>query len=354
MKILVTGGAGFIGSNFIRYMLSKYRNIDIINLDLLTYAGRIENLHDFKNNPHHKFIQGDIRDRKTIEQIVKEGIDVIVNFAAETHVDRSIMKAGSFILTDVYGAYILLDTSRKYDVHKIIQIGTDEVYGSIIESSFKESETLDPSSPYAASKASADLMARAFYKTYGLNVIITRSSNNFGPYQHPEKLIPKLLIRALHNQSLPLYGDGKQIRDWIYVSDNCEAIDLVVQNGKAGEIYNIASRNERTNLEVARLILKILGKTDTLIKFVSDRPGHDRRYSLDATKIRSLGWKPKHVFEESLKDTVTWYIDNEWWWQRIRKDWYVQADTPWESSKRAGNQVKDNRSPITKTTIMNL
>lgn len=329
MRILVTGGAGFVGSNFIRYILSKYHDVDIINLDLLTYAGRIENLHDFENNPHHNFIQGDIRNRKMVEQILKGGIDIIVNFAAETHVDRSIVEAGLFILTDVYGTYILLDTARKYDVHKIIQISTDEVYGSINASSFKETEPLDPSNPYAASKASADFIARAFHKTYGLHVVITRSSNNFGPYQYPEKLIPKLILQALHNQSLPLYGDGKQVRDWIYVLDNCEAIDLVMWKGKAGEIYNIASGNERINLDVARLILRILGKPEALIKFVPDRPGHDRRYSLDTAKIRSLGWESKSVFEKVLEKTVKWYLENEWWWSRLLKDYYVQADTPW-------------------------
>lgn len=310
--------------------------MDIINLDLLTYAGRIENLHDFKNNPHHNFIQGDIRNRKMVEKILKDGIDIIVNFAAETHVDRSIVEAGSFILTDVYGTYILLDTARKYDVQKFIQISTDEVYGSINASSLKETEPLDPSSPYSASKASADFIARAYYKTYGLHVVITRSSNNFGPYQYPEKLIPKLILRALRNQFLPLYGDGKQVRDWIYVLDNCKAIDLAVRKGEAGEIYNIASGNERVNLEVAKLILRILRKPETLIKFVPDRPGHDRRYSLDTSKIRSLGWKSKHVFEEALEKTAKWYMENEWWWLPLLRDHYVKADTPWKGSSGRG------------------
>jgi len=329
MRILVTGGAGFIGSNFVRYMLSKYHDTEIINLDLLTYAGRLENLDDVKDDPRHKFIQGDIRDREKLEQIMKNGIDVVVNFAAETHVDRSIIEAGSFILTDAHGVYILLDAARKNDVDKVVHVSTDEVYGSIEKGSFKETDVLNPSSPYAASKAAGDLIAKAFHKTYGLHVVITRSSNNFGPYQYPEKLIPKLIIRAMHDEPLPLYGDGKQVRDWIYVLDNCEGINLVMHKGKPGEIYNIASGSGRTNIEVANLILKALSKSESLIKFVSDRPGHDRRYSLDAAKIRSLGWKPKYGFEGSLKETVKWYIENEPWWRPLLKDSFVKMDTPW-------------------------
>lgn len=330
MRILVTGGAGFIGSNFIQYMLSKYRDLEIINLDLLTYCGRSENLYDVKDDPRHKFIQGDIRERETVERTIREeGIEVIVNFAAETHVDRSIVKAGSFVLTDAYGTHILLDATRRNNVDKFVQIGTDEVYGSIKEGSFNEMEPLNPSSPYSASKAAGDLIARAFHKTYGLDVVITRSSNNFGPYQHPEKLIPKLIMRVLHNQSLPLYGDGKQVRDWIYVIDNCEAIDLIIRDGKPGEIYNIASGNEWTNLEVAKLILRALEKSENLIKFVQDRPGHDQRYSLDTTKIKELGWEPRHRFEEALKRTIEWYTENKWWWRPLLKDRAVQSDTPW-------------------------
>lgn len=329
MKLLVTGGAGFIGSNFIRYILSKYHDAEIVNLDMLTYAGRLENIHDVERDPRHKFVQGDICDRKKVEQIMKEKVDVIANFAAETHVDRSIVEAGSFVLTDIYGTYVLLDTARKYDVDRVVQVSTDEVYGSTERGSFKETDFLHPSSPYAASKAAGDLIAQSFCKTHGLDVVITRSSNNFGPYQYPEKLIPKLVIRALYNQPLPLYGDGKQVRDWIYVMDNCEAIDLVIQKGKPGEAYNIATGNERTNIEVAKLVLKSLNKPESLIKFVADRPGHDRRYSLDATKIRSLGWKTKHRFEEDLKKTVEWYVKNKWWWRSLLKDKFVQSDTPW-------------------------
>lgn len=330
MRMLVTGGAGFIGSNFIRYMLNKYADVKIINLDLLTYAGRMENMHDFIENSRHKFVKGDIGNRKTVGQIFqKYEVDVVVNFAASTHVDRSILEAGSFILTDVYGTYILLDVARKYDVEKFVQISTDEVYGSIEKGSFKEDDPLDPSSPYSASKAAADHIARSFHKTYGLDVIITRSSNNYGSYQYPEKLIPKLIIRALHNQPLPLYGDGKQVRDWIYVVDNCEAIDLIIRNGETGEIYNVASGNEYTNLEVAKNILRVLGKSENLIHFVSDRPGHDRRYSLETAKIKKLGWKSKHEFGQSLKKTVEWYVNNEWWWRPLFKDKFVQLETPW-------------------------
>jgi dTDP-glucose 4,6-dehydratase len=329
MKILVTGGAGFIGSNFIRYMLSKYGEIEIVNLDLLTYAGRLENLQTIEDDPRYNFVQGDIRKRETVELTVKGGIDVIVNFAAETHVDRSIVEAGSFVLTDVYGTFILLDVARKYDVAKFVQISTDEVYGSIQKGSFKETDILDPSSPYSASKAAADHLARAFYKTYGLHVIITRSSNNYGPYQYPEKLIPKLIILALHGQGLPIYGDGKQVRDWIYVLDNCEAVDLISQRGEPGEIYNVASGNERANIEITKSVLRILNKSEDLIRFVPDRPGHDRRYSLDTAKIRSLGWKPRHEFLEALDETVGWYVKNDWWWRPLLKDEFVQSGTPW-------------------------
>jgi len=329
VKILVTGGAGFIGSNFIRRMLSKYDEIEIVNLDLLTYAGRLENLHDVKDNPRYKFVQGDVRKVETVEPILKEGVDMVVNFAAETHVDRSIVEAGSFILTDAYGTYILLNVARKYDVERFIQISTDEVYGSIEGGSFKETDILDPSSPYSASKAAADHVARAFYKTYGLHVIITRSSNNYGPYQYPEKLIPKLIIRALHDQGLPIYGDGKQVRDWIYVVDNCDAIDLIIQKGEPGEIYNVASGNERANIEITKNILRILDKSEDLIRFVPDRPGHDRRYSLDTAKVRRLGWKLGHEFLEALEETVDWYVKNEWWWRPLLRDEFVRSDTPW-------------------------
>lgn len=329
MKILVTGGAGFIGSNFIRYMLSEHRNIQIINLDRLSYSGRLENLLDVKDDPRYIFIHGDIRERKKVEQILKNQVDTLVNFAAETHVDRSIREAESFILTDVYGTYVLLDSARRCDVKKIIQISTDEVYGNITDNSFVESDPLNPSNPYSASKAAGDLIAQAFHKTYGINVTITRSSNNFGPYQYPEKLIPKMILRALYDQPLPVYGDGGQIRDWIYVFDNCKAIDLVINKGKSGETYNVAAGNEYANLQIANFILKMTNKSEDLIKFVKDRPGHDRRYSLNTAKLRDLGWKPLHKFEESLRETIEWYMKNEWWWHPLLKDCFVRSDTPW-------------------------
>jgi len=333
VKILITGGAGFIGSNYIRYVLAKYRDIKVVNLDLLTYAGRMENIRDFMRDPHHKFVKGDIRDRKKVQRVMREDFNAVVNFAAETHVDRSIVETGSFITTDVYGTYTLLDTAKNCNVEKFVQISTDEVYGSIKKGSFKESNSLQPSSPYSASKAAGDLMALAFYKTYGLPVTITRSSNNFGSYQHLEKFIPKMIIRAVRDKKLSLYGDGQQVRDWLYVMDNCEAIDTVLWKGKAGEVYNIASGNEYKNIQVAKLILQTLKKPESLITFVPDRPGHDRRYSLEASKIRKLGWHPRHMFEAALRETVEWYIQNEWWWKPLLTNKFVQSDTPWVQKK---------------------
>lgn len=329
MRVLVTGGAGFIGSNFIRYMLSCYDDIEIVNFDLLTYAGRLENLQDVKDDSRYRFIPGDIRERKAVEPLMKDNFDLIVNFAAETHVDRSVVEAGSFVLTDAYGTYILLEAAGKFNVERFVQISTDEVYGSTKEGAFKETDILNPSSPYSASKAAGDHIALAFHKTYGLQVIVTRSSNNYGPFQYPEKLIPKLILRALHDQFLPIYGDGRQVRDWLYVTDNCAAIDLVSRKGTAGEIYNIAYGEEHMNIQVAKNILRILKKQECLIKLVPDRPGHDRRYSLDTTKIKELGWKPEFGFTESLEKTVRWYKENEWWWGSLLKDQFFKADTPW-------------------------
>jgi dTDP-glucose 4,6-dehydratase len=313
MKILITGGAGFIGCNFARHMLEKYQDDEIIILDKLTYAGRIENLQDVIDKI--TFIRGDICNKKDIEKVGH--CDVIFNFAAETHVDRSIIDAGIFVKTDVLGTYNLLEYARRYDVKRYIQISTDEVYGSIENGSFKEDDMLDPSSPYSASKAGADLLVRAYFKTYSLPVTITRSSNNFGPYQYPEKLIPVLILNAIRDKPLPIYGDGKNVRDWIYVLDNCEAIDLVYQTGKIGEIYNVASGTEKANIEIANVILGELNKPNSLIKFVNDRPGHDRRYSLNCEKINELGWRPKYEFEDALKETIKWYEENEQWWINI-------------------------------------
>jgi dTDP-glucose 4,6-dehydratase len=311
--MLITGGAGFIGNNFVRYMLKRYPDEEIIILDKLTYAGRIENLQDVMDKI--TFINGDICIGEDVEK-AKE-CDVIFNFAAETHVDRSIIDAGVFVKTDVLGTYTLLEYARRHDVEKYIQISTDEVYGSIENESFKETDILDPSSPYSASKAGADLLCKAYFKTYGLPVLITRSSNNFGSYQYPEKLIPVLILNALRDKLLPIYGNGLNVRDWIYVLDNCEAIDLVFQKGEIGEIYNIASGNEKTNIEIANSVLNELNKPKSLIKFVNDRPGHDFRYSLSTEKINELGWKPKTSFDGGIKDTVRWYIENEWWWKPL-------------------------------------
>ena len=318
-RILITGGAGFIGSNFIRYLLKKYPDCKIINLDKLTYAGNLDNLKDIENNKNYTFVKGDICDKKIVDKIARD-CELIINFAAETHVDKSIIEADSFVQTDVFGAYTLLDAAKRFRIKKFIQISTDEVYGSISRGSFKESDSLNPSSPYSASKAGADLLVIAYHRTFNLPVLITRSSNNFGPYQYPEKVIPLFITNALGNKSLPLYGDGMNVRDWLFVLDNCEAIDLVMQEGEVGEIYNIASGIEKTNIEITRMILKELNKPESLINYVKDRLGHDRRYSLDCTKIRKLGWKPSHSFEEALKTTIQWYIENEWWWKPLIKN----------------------------------
>ena len=304
-NILVTGGAGFIGSNFIKYMLDKYPDYTITNLDNLTYAGNLENLHDIENNPNYTFVKGDICSKNVVNDLTMN-FDVVVNFAAETHVDRSIQDASLFVETDVLGTYQLLEAARKHEC-SYFQVSTDEVYGSIVDGSFKEGDTLEPNSPYSASKAGAEMLVRAYNKTYGLNTFITRSSNNYGPCQYPEKLIPIIILNAIKNKRIPVYGDGKNIRDWIYVADNCRAIDAVLHKGKAGEVYNVGAGNEYTNLEIVNTILDILDKTYDLIEFVEDRPGHDWRYSVDTTKIRGLGWAPEVDFKSGLRKTVLWY-----------------------------------------------
>jgi len=314
MKLLVTGGAGFIGSNFVRYMLEKYPDYKITVLDKLTYAGNLKNLKDVMRKI--TFVKGDICSGNTVKKVIKN-CDAVANFAAETHVDRSIVEAGSFVRTDAYGAYTLLEQSRRHDVEKFVQVSTDEIYGSIEDGSFNEKNQLSPSSPYAASKAAGDLLALAYHKTYGFPVSVTRSSNNYGPYQHPEKLVPKLIVKALLSKPLPIYGDGRNVRDWIYVSDNCEAIDLVVHKGGEGEVYNVGAGEEKMNIEVAKMVLRLLNKPETLLTFVKDRPGHDRRYSLDYSKIKELGWKPKTRFEEGLEKTIQWYASNERWWKPL-------------------------------------
>jgi len=313
-RILVTGGAGFIGCNFVRHMLGEHPETEIVVLDKLTYAGRLENLEDVKNGI--KFVKGDICDKEAVKRTM-EGCDSVVNFAAESHVDRSIASPEDFVRTDVLGVFTLLDEARRRDVKKFVQISTDEVYGSTELGSFSEKDVLDPSSPYSASKAGGELLARSYVRTYGLDVMVTRSSNNYGPYQYPEKLIPVLVIKALRNQPLPIYGKGANVRDWLHVDDNCRAIDIVISKGKPGDIVNIGSGNEVPNIVIAKLILKHLKKPESLVKFVSDRPGHDFRYSLNWDRIRQLGWKPKVKFEDGLRKTVDWYVANEAWWKPI-------------------------------------
>lgn len=324
MKILVTGGAGFIGSNFIRYILNKYPNYKVINLDKLTYAGNLENLRDLENNPNYGFVQGDICRIEDVEKIVSRKPDVIVNFAAESHVDRSILDPQAFIKTDVLGTQILLELAKKHSIGKYVQISTDEVYGSIRQGSFTEKSPLRPNSPYAASKTGADLLVRAYYKTYGLPVLITRSSNNFGPYQYPEKLIPLFITNLLEGKKVPVYGDGQQVRDWLYVLDNCSGIDFVMHYGKIGQVYNISGGNERTNLEITQMILQKLSKSEDWIEYVQDRPGHDRRYSLDSCKLRNLGWRPRYDFKQAMEETIEWYVDNKEWWQPLKSGEYLE------------------------------
>jgi dTDP-glucose 4,6-dehydratase len=325
MKIVVTGGAGFIGSNFIKYILSKYPHYKIVNLDKLTYAGNLDNLSDIKDNSNYQFIKGDICDQNLVESILENRIDVIVNFAAETHVDRSIYDPKIFVQTNVLGTQVLLESALKSRIERFLQISTDEVYGTLKNGYFTESSPLLPNSPYAASKASADLLTRTYYKTFGSPAVITRSTNNYGPYQFPEKLIPLFITNALSEQELPLYGDGLYVRDWLYVEDFCKALDLVLHKGKIGEIYNISGSYEKTNLEITELILKRLNQPKSLIKHVKDRPAHDRRYALDSSKIRNeLGWKPDTSFEEGLAETVDWYIANQKWWEKIRTGEYLE------------------------------
>jgi dTDP-glucose 4,6-dehydratase len=315
-KLLITGGAGFIGSNFIRHILNKYDDYNIVNLDKLTYAGNPGNLKDVSKDKRYKFIKGDIADSRSVEKAM-EGCETVVNFAAETHVDRSIHGAAEFVRTNLFGTHALLEAAKKLGIKLFIQISTDEVYGSITDGSFKETDTLSPNSPYSSTKAGADLLARSYFTTYKLPVIITRSSNNFGPYQYPEKVMPLFITNLLQNKKVPLYADGMNVRDWLYVIDNCEAIDLIMHKGGVGEIYNIGGTTEITNLELTYDILDMLGKDRSLIKYVKDRPGHDKRYSLDITKLKRLGWCPRHNFKEALETTIEWYRNNKPWWQKL-------------------------------------
>lgn len=324
-KILVTGGAGFIGSNFVKYMLEKYSDYEIINLDALTYCGNLENLKDIENHENYTFVKGDIRDQDLVKDLVSKS-DYVINFAAESHVDRSIEDPEIFIKSNVLGTQVLLNASKEFGVEKYIQISTDEVYGTLGESGyFTENTPLQPNSPYSASKAGADLITRAYFETFDLPVNITRCSNNYGPYQFPEKLIPLMISNALEDKKLPIYGDGKNIRDWLHVYDHCQAIDLVLHEGKLGEVYNIGGHNERENIQIVKLIIDALGKDESLIEYVSDRLGHDRRYAIDSDKITNeLGWKPKYTFETGIEETIKWYLDNQEWMNQVKSGEYQQ------------------------------
>jgi dTDP-glucose 4,6-dehydratase len=317
-NLLVTGGAGFIGSNFVRYMMDKYKEYNIFVLDALTYAGNKDNLKDLENNSRFSFHHGNICDEAIVDELMAK-IDAVVNFAAETHVDRSIHSAGEFINTDIKGTFVLLEAAKKYKIEKFLHISTDEVYGSIEKGSFTETSNLEPNSPYSSSKAGADLLVRSYFQTFDVPILITRSSNNYGPFQYPEKLIPLFITNLIDNVSVPVYGDGKNVRDWLHVIDNCSGVDTVLHSGKIGEIYNIGAGNEKENIEITNIILNTLEKSQDLIKYVKDRPGHDRRYSVDISKIKKLGWEPKFDFIEGIKDTIDWYVANEEWWRFIKE-----------------------------------
>jgi len=330
LNILVTGGCGFIGSNFIRYMLSS-STCRILNLDKLTYAGNLENLKDVEGHERYEFVKGDIADKETLDEVFGRGIDGVVNFAAESHVDRSIIDPDAFVQTNIYGTYRLLDQARKKGIGRFLQVSTDEVYGSLgKKGKFTESSPLAPNSPYSASKASADMLAMSYHKTFGLPVMITRCSNNYGPYQFPEKLIPLLISNASEDLSLPIYGTGSNIRDWIHVHDHCAALALVLDKGAPGAVYNIGAENEKTNLEIVELILRIMKKPRSLIKFVKDRPGHDQRYAIDNTKIRTdLGFRVAIPFEKGIEETVGWYVKNRPWWEKIKTGEYLRYYESW-------------------------
>ena len=319
VNVLVTGGAGFIGSNFVRYALTTHADWRVTTLDKLTYAGRRENLHDVMDNPRHTFVHGDIADAPMSGPLVEQS-DIVVHFAAETHVDRSIMAAGDFIRTDVEGTFVLLEAARRAThLRRFVQISTDEVYGSVPTGASRETDELKPRNPYAASKAGADRLAYSYWATYEVPVIITRASNNYGPYQFPEKVIPLFVTNLIENIQVPLYGDGRNVRDWLHVDDHCRGIDLLIEKGVNGEVYNIGGGNEVMNVDLTHRILDALGKPVSLIKPVVDRPGHDRRYCLDTTKLRGLGWSPAEPFEEGLGRTIEWYRRNEWWWRPIKE-----------------------------------
>lgn len=331
INLLITGGAGFIGSNFVRYWLERHPGDKITVLDALTYAGHLENLEDVWDDPRFAFVKGDIRSAEDVAKPIADA-DIVVNFAAESHVDRSIAEPEAVLNTNVLGVMTLLEAAKKGGVEKFIQISTDEVYGDITEGSSKETDPISPNSPYSAGKAGGELLARAYFRTYGVPVIVTRGSNTYGPYQQPEKLVPLFISNALEGKPLPVYGDGKQVRDWLHVLDHCSGVETAIEKGEPGEIYNIGGSNERTNIEITKLILEVTGKDESLINYVQDRPGHDRRYSLDSTKLLELGWKKTHPFEEGMRETIRWYMDNQDWWRKIKdseqhkrfsEEWYA-------------------------------
>jgi dTDP-glucose 4,6-dehydratase len=333
MRLLVCGGAGFIGSDFVRRMLAKHADLEIVVLDKLTYAGNLDNLLQVADDPRYSFVRGDICDRDAVDAAA-EGVDAIVNFAAETHVDRSIAEPEAFLHTDILGTHTLLEVVRARGIARMVQVSTDEVYGSIDSGAFCETDTIKPSSPYSASKAGGDLQVLAYHTTYDVPVMITRGSNTYGPYQYPEKLIPLFVTNALEGEKLPLYGDGMNVRDWLHADDHSDGIEFVLRNGEPGEVYNVGGGNERTNREITSIIIDELGLSDDVIEWVADRPGHDRRYALDCGKLAAMGWRPEVDFETGLRETIRWYRDNAWWWEKIkhgtgefadwRKRWYEE------------------------------
>ena len=322
-NLLIAGGAGFIGSNFVRYVLGKYPECRVVVYDKLTYAGNLDNLKDLEGDPRYAFVKGDICDPTKVNETMRQhAIDTIVNFAAETHVDRSLMAPGSFVQTDVFGTYVLLEAAKEFGIERYHQVSTDEVYGQVLEGSSLETDHLLARSPYSASKAGADLMVHAYFVSFGVPATVTRGANNIGPNQYPEKVVPLFITNAMDDIPLPMYGDGRQMRDYQYVQDHCEGIDAVLHGGEPGEMYNVGSCVETHNIDMARLILKLLGKPESLIQHVTDRPGHDRRYSLNCEKLNALGWQSAHTFEQALEKTVRWYVDNEWWWRKIKSGEY--------------------------------
>lgn len=339
-NLLVTGGAGFIGSNFVHYMLDRYDDINLVVYDKLTYAGNLDNLAPVSDNPHYSFYRGDICDPAAVEEVMQQhNIDTIVNFAAETHVDRSLLEPGGFIQTDVYGTYVLLEAAKRHGIERYHQISTDEVYGEVMEGRSVETDQLHPRSPYSAAKAGGDLMCAAYYTSFNVPVTITRGSNNIGPYQYPEKVVPLFITNALENRPLPLYGDGLQMRDYQFVLDHCEGIDVVLRRGQPGEVYNLGTGVETTNIEMAHLILRLLNKPESLIQPVTDRPGHDRRYALDCSKVQGLGWRSGHSFEQAIEATVKWYQDNENWWRKVKSGEHYQQYYQRQYAGREINQA---------------